>query len=132
MRGAIAPALLEVVQETTVGEPGETLGCDRRAGHVAAQPFQAFAIPPGDNHVRMQADPLEGCTAGSAELREIIDIDAVAKAQHPLSGSGSGCNAAPHRGTSQLCEERALIAEWVRVGRLWVEEATALEQEANG
>jgi hypothetical protein len=33
---AVAPAVLEAVEELTVLEPRESLGCHRRAGHITA------------------------------------------------------------------------------------------------
>ena len=43
MRGAVAPAALEPVEQPAVGEPGQTLGRDRRACDVAAEPLERAA-----------------------------------------------------------------------------------------
>jgi hypothetical protein len=104
VRRAIAPAMLEAVQEPPVLEPREPLGCDRRTGHVAAQALQTLAIARRDGDVRVQAHAARTGAAFAFEGAEELGVDAVAHTQHALAGTPACGDATGDRGPVQ-CRE---------------------------
>jgi len=56
MRGSVAPAVLEPIEQPAVGQKGQTLGCDRRATRVAKELFQSQAVTRRNAHIGMEAE----------------------------------------------------------------------------
>jgi len=56
VRRAVAPAVLEPVEEASIAQPRESLGRDRRVRAVATQAFEAAAVARGDRDVGVDAD----------------------------------------------------------------------------
>lgn len=123
---AVAPAVLEAIEERSVRESGEALGGDRRAGHVAAQTLEPAPISGRDGHVGVQAHAANARAALALQDLDVVDVDAVAEAQHALAGAPARGDAAADRGGVERGEERLLVREPVHVRA--VGQAAALEQ----
>ena len=78
--GAVAPAMLQSVEEPAIVEPRQPLRRDRRPRHVAGQAFEPPAVTCGDRDVRVQAHATDARAALALEHREIVHVDAVADA----------------------------------------------------
>jgi hypothetical protein len=75
---AVAPAVLEAIEERSVRESGEPLGGDRRAGHIAAQALEPLSVSGRDGHVGVQAHAADARAALALQDLEVVDVDAVA------------------------------------------------------
>ena len=77
----------------------------------------------------MQAHATDARAALALEHRDIVYVDAVAHAQHPLASSATGGDAARHRGCIEQGEQRLLVRQRVGLGGIGVgREAASLEQ----
>ena len=127
--GAVAPAVLEAVEEPSILEPGEPLGRDGWACHVAAEAFQAAAVARRDGDVRVQAHAARAGAARALECGEVLRIDAVADAQHAPARAAAGGDATRDGRTVELGEQRLVLGQgvrfrWIRRGA----EAAPLEE----
>jgi hypothetical protein len=107
VRRAVAPAVLQTIEERSVREPREPLGRHRRSRHVAAQALEAAPVARRDGDVRVQAHAADARAALALE-RPDLRVDAVADAQHALAGAAPRGDAAADRGAVELGEERLL------------------------
>jgi hypothetical protein len=48
---SVSPAGLEPVRESPVGHFLETIGCQRRPGHITTQTFESIPIVSGNSHI---------------------------------------------------------------------------------
>ena len=56
MRGSVAPAVLEVIEQPAVRQKGEALTCECRAARIAKEPFKPKALAARDRHIGMEAE----------------------------------------------------------------------------
>jgi len=56
VRGSVAPAVLEPIEQPAVGQKGQTLGCDRRATRVAKKLLQSQAVTRRNADIGMKAE----------------------------------------------------------------------------
>jgi len=132
MGGAIAPAVLEPVEEATVGHPGEPLGGNRGPRNMATKPLEAPAVAGGDGDVRVEAHPARAGATLAVELRHHVGIDAIAHANHRLAGASSRRDAARHRGPVELRQQRLLLRERVGVEGIHLGTQAAALSQARG
>ncbi len=78
VRGAVAPAVLQAVEEPPVAETRESLGGHGRARHVAREALEAPSIPRRDGDVGVQAHAVDAGAALTFERGEGLGIDAIA------------------------------------------------------
>jgi len=110
VRRAVAPALLEAVEQPPVALPGESACRDRRSRHVTTQPLEPKAIPCRHGHVGMQAHAVHAGAALALELREILGVDAIAEAKRSLSGTWTGGGAAGDGGCLRVARNGSSTA----------------------
>ena len=91
---AVAPAVLQAVQEPPALEAREALRRDGRPGHVAAEALEALTVAGRHRDVRVQAHAARARAALAFERGEIFGIDAVTDAQHAPSRAGPAGDAA--------------------------------------
>jgi hypothetical protein len=101
VRRAVAPAVLQAVEERSFRESGEPLGGDRRAGHVSTQALEPPAVPGRDGHVGVQAHAAGARAALAFGDLEVVDVDAVAGLRSRRHNARRG--AAPPRRASPFC-----------------------------
>ncbi len=114
--GAVAPAVLQAVEERSVGESGEPLGGDGRAGRVAAQPLESPPIARRNGHVGVQVHAAGARAALALQDLEIVRVDAVAETPDTLARPVARGDAAADRGGVERGEERRLFREPVGLG----------------
>ena len=56
VRRAVAPAVLQAIEQAAIVEPGEPLGRNRRARAIATETFEAAAVVRGHRDVGVHAD----------------------------------------------------------------------------
>ena len=127
VRRAVAPAVLEAIEQAAVFEPGEALRRNRRARSVAAQALEATPVARGDGDVRVHADAADARAALALQNRQIVGVDAVAEAQDTLRRARARRNAARHRAGVERREQRLVRRQGVAFGCFFAEPAT-LEQ----
>jgi hypothetical protein len=123
VRGAVAPATPQAIEELSIGKSGETLGRQWRTRHVTAQSLEAFAIPCRDRDVGVQAQAAPRRTTGTRERGQILNVDAVPEPLHALACAGTGGEAAAHRRIIQRSQQGRLGGERVGFRGLRLEEA---------
>jgi hypothetical protein len=105
---AVAPAVLQAIQEPSVLESRQAFGRHRRPGHVAAQALEAAPVASRDGDVRVQAHAPRARAPLALESRERFGVDAVADTQHALARATPSGDAPGDRGGRELGEERLL------------------------
>ncbi len=83
---AVAPAVLETVEQTTVGKRREALGRDGRSGDVAAEALESPTVPRGNGDVGVHAHAADvGATLGGRFARRVPGSELCAEPR------GCGC-----------------------------------------
>jgi hypothetical protein len=82
--GAVPPAVLESVAESSVLQLAEPIGGDRRTPAVASEALQAFSVPSRDRNVCVQAEARRIRTTRwwrGFQIIEIFGINTISQAQ---------------------------------------------------
>jgi hypothetical protein len=96
--GAVAPTVLEPVEQAAVTQAREPLAGQRRTRDVAAQPLESPAVAGGHAHVGVQAQARDLGAARAADALDVVGVDAVAQTHDALARARSRGNAVVHRG----------------------------------
>jgi hypothetical protein len=89
---AVAPGVLEAVEQTPISELCETRARQRGTGHVAAQALESLAVARGYSDVGVQAESGGARAARAREDGEVFDIDEISHAQYPATGAPTCCD----------------------------------------
>jgi len=109
---AVAPATLEPVEQSPVGQTGESPGGDRRTGHVTAEVLEPPAVAGRHDHARVQAEAA-ACDAGGLGRVgfHVLGIDPVAEPPYAPAGALSGGDSPADGGVSQAGEQWLVIGQ---------------------
>jgi hypothetical protein len=112
VRRAVAPAALQAIEETCVGQPGQAFCSNRGPGYVAGEPFQTLAIPGRDGDACMQTEPTSSHTVRPGGLLpHLVRVDAIAATEHLLAGAVAGGDTTADRRSSQPRKEGLVPGE---------------------
>ncbi len=114
--GAVAPAVLQAIEERFVGESGEPVGGDGRTSHGTAKALEPPSVPSRNRDVGVQAHAADARAALALQDIEVVRVDAIAEAPDTLARRVARGNAAADRGGVERGAERLLLREPVGLG----------------
>jgi hypothetical protein len=103
--GPVGPAPLELERDTAVRQRRQPLVGDGRAGEIARDVLQAFAIVGGDTDIGVEAEAVD-LRAAAAQGHRLPRRPRPDEAPDPRAAPGAHGHDARHRRAREACEKR--------------------------
>jgi len=128
--GAVAPGMLQAVEQASVGELGEALGGESGARDVAEETLEAAPVLCVDGDVGVEVEATGGGAARACAPLDVVGVDAIAEALEALAGARTERDATLDGGAVEGGQRGVGLGERIVLEMLFVVcEERAMEQE---